>query len=186
MKFCVNCQKNSSHLKFFTLPPVVAVVTIIRYARSESWACTDTLSNHTTSWLEMSGEKSLNELFLEACEDGEEAKVNAAIVLGVDVNTKDATSGWTGLMWAISYRHESIVDILLAHPDIDINGKTNNGWFPLSQAAWHGLTSVVAKLGRIPALRGVNDQGGLFERTPLNLATTQGKESKGAMVGSLL
>ena len=145
-----------------------------------------TLSTHTTSWLEMSGEKSLNELFLEACEDGEEAKVNAAIVLGVDVNTKDATSGWTGLMWAISYRHESIVDILLAHPDIDINGKTNNGWFPLSQAAWHGLTSVVAKLGRIPALRGVNDQGGLFERTPLNLATTQGKESKGAMVGSLL
>ena len=68
----------------------------------------------------------------------------------------------------------------------DINGKTNNGWFPLSQAAWHGLTSVVAKLGRMPALRGVNDQGGLFERTPLNLATTQGKESKGAMVGLLL
>ena len=132
-------------------------------------------------WLEMSGEKSLNELFLAACEDGEEAKVNAAIVLGVDVNTKDATSGWTGLMWAISYRHESIVDILLAHPDIDINGKTNNGWFPLSQAAWHGLTSVVAKLGRIPALRGVNDQGGLFERTPLNLATTQGKESNGRL-----
>ena len=31
MKFCVNCQTNSSHLKFFTLPPVVAVVTIIRY-----------------------------------------------------------------------------------------------------------------------------------------------------------
>ena len=25
------CQKKSSHLKFFTLPPVVAVVTIIRY-----------------------------------------------------------------------------------------------------------------------------------------------------------
>ena len=32
-KFCNTCQKNSSHLKFFTLPPVVAVVTIIRYAK---------------------------------------------------------------------------------------------------------------------------------------------------------
>ena len=141
MKFCVNCQTNSSHLKFFTLPPVVAVVTIIRYARSESWACTDTLSNHTTSWLEMSGEKSLNELFLEACEDGEEAKVNAAIVLGVDINTKDATSGWTGLMWAIAYRHESIVDILLAHPAIDIKGRGSSGRFPLPLAALHGLAS---------------------------------------------
>ena len=133
----------------------------------------------------MSGEKSLNELFLEACENGEVAKVNAAIVLGVDVNTKD-THSQTGLIWAILRKHENIVDILLAQPAIDINGKDNSGWFPLWAAADLGLTSVVAKLGRMPALRGVNDQGGLFERTPLNLATTQGKESKGAMVGSLL
>ena len=131
-------------------------------------------------------EKTLGELFLDACQNGEEAKVNAAIVLGVDVNTKDASDGQTGLIWAIDNKHENVVDILLAQPAIDINGKKNSGWFPLSFAAWHGLTSVVAKLGRIPALRGVNDQGGLFERTPLNLATTQGKESKGAMVGSLL
>ena len=144
-----------------------------------------TLSTHTTSWLEMSGEKSLNELFLEACENGEVAKVNAAIVLGVDVNTKD-THSQTGLIWAILRKHENIVDILLAQPAIDINGKDNSGWFPLQVAAGLGLTSVVAKLGGMPALRGVNDQGGLFERTPLNLATTQGKESKGAMVGSLL
>ena len=98
----------------------MAVVTIIRYARSESWACTDTLSNHTTSWLKMSGEKSLNELFLEACENGEEAKVNAAIVLGVDVNTK-YTNGQTGLILATWNQHENVVNILLAQPDIDIN-----------------------------------------------------------------
>ena len=133
----------------------------------------------------MSGRKILDDLFLEACEKGEEAKVNAAIVLGVNINTKDAY-GWTGLLLAIGYKHENIVDILLARPDIDINGKNNNGFFPLLLAARLGLTSVVAKLGRMPALRGVNDQGGIFERTPLNLATTQGKESKGAMVGSLL
>ena len=101
-------------------------------------------------------EKTLAELFLAACENGEEAKVNAAIVLGVDVNTKDA-GGDTGLNWAIFKKHENIVDILLAHPLIDINGKTNNGVFPLSLASAWGLTSVVAKLGRMPSLRGVND-----------------------------
>ena len=125
----------------------------------------------------MSGEKTLNELFLAACEKGEEAKVNAAIVLGVNVNTKDA-HGRSGLMWAIKKKHESAVDILLAHPAIDINGKANGGWFPLQVAASWGLTSVVAKLGRMPALRGVNDQGGIQGRTPLIWATYNGKDKQ--------
>ena len=128
----------------------------------------------------MSGEKSLNELFLEACENGEVAKVNAAIVLGVDVNTKD-THSQTGLIWAILRKHENIVDILLAQPAIDINGKDNSGWFPLQVAAGLGLTSVVAKLGRMPSLRGVNDQG-YRGRTPLSVATQFG-EDKQATVG---
>ena len=124
----------------------------------------------------MSGEKSLNELFLEACENGEVAKVNAAIVLGVDVNTKD-THSQTGLIWAILRKHENIVDILLAQPAIDINGKDNSGWFPLQVAAGLGLTSVVAKLGRMPTLRGVNDQGD-GGQTPLSWATRNGKDKK--------
>ena len=124
-------------------------------------------------------EKTLQELFWKACQNGEEAKVNAAIVLDVDVNTKD-DNGQTGLMWAIGKKRQDIVDILLAHPDIDINGKTNNGWFPLSQAAWHGLTSVVAKLGRMPALRGVNDQGGSGQ-TPLSRAICYGKDEQAAV-----
>ena len=130
----------------------------------------------------MSGEKTLNELFLAACRNGEDAKVNAAIVLGVDVNTEDATNGWTGLIEAISSEHENVVDILLAHPNIDINGKSNNDSFPLLLAAAHGLTSVVAKLGRMPALRGVNDQGGYNGWTPLTIATYNGKD-KQASVG---
>ena len=107
---------------------------------------------------------------------GERAKVNAAIVLGVDVNTIDAL-GQTGLIWAIFKKHENVVDILLAHPDIDINGKDNSGWFPLQLAARNGLTSVVAKLGRMPALRGVNDQGS-GGWTPLSLATQYGKDKQ--------
>ena len=98
----------------------------------------------------MSGEKTLNEVFSEACENGKEAKVKAAIVLGVDVNTKDAFDQ-TGLILATWNQHENIVNILLAHPDIDINGKDCIGDFPLWCAAYHGLTSVVAKLGKMPS-----------------------------------
>ena len=121
-------------------------------------------------------EKTLGELFLDAYMKGEEAKVNSAIVLGVDVNTKDATYGQTGLLLAIGYKHENIVDILLARPDIDINGKDNNGFFPLLLAARLGLTSVVAKLGRMPALRGVNDQG-YIGFTSLSSATSFGEDN---------
>ena len=134
----------------------------------------------------MSGKKTLDELFLEACQDGRGEKVNAAIVLGVEVNTKDATYGYTGLMCAIGKKHENVVDILLACPAIEINGKDNVGAFPLWCAAWLGLTSVVAKLGRMPALRGVNDhQGSLLRCTPLSLATLNGKD-KQATVGKRL
>ena len=121
----------------------------------------------------MSGRNNLDDLFLEACKNGDEAKVNAAIVLGVEINNKDA-DGWTGLLWAIVNKHENIVDILLAHPLIDINGKASSGRFPLPLASLHGLTSVVAKLGRMPALRGVNDQYAGW--TPLILATRNGKD----------
>ena len=126
----------------------------------------------------MSGEKTLYQLFLAACEKGEEAKVNAAIVLGVDINTKDA-SGFTGLIFAIENKHERVVDILLAHPAIDINRKDKNSWSPLWAAARYGLTSVVAKLGRMPALRGVNDYTG--GRTPLSYAIENGKDKQPAV-----
>merc|ERR1712130_5418 len=127
--------------------------------------------HHTTTRLEMS-EKNIDNLFLDACLNGEETKVNGAIALGVDVNTKD-TGGRTGLIWAISNEHENVVDILLAYPNIDINGKDNSGGFPLLFAADWGLTLVVTKLGRMPALRGFNDQGS-SGKTPLSLATYYG------------
>ena len=145
----------------------------------------------------MSGNKTLNQLFWEACSEGEEAKVNAAIVLEVDVNTKDG-KGRSGLVFAIVNKCENIVDILLANPDIDINGKDSNERFPLWIAAWKGWSSVVGKLAKMPALIGVNDSSqvlrptaygkwvrgvfvndqGLFAFTPLIYATVEGKESK--------
>ena len=101
---------------------------------------------------------SLSELFLKACKNGELAKVNAAIVLEVDVNLKN--ENWPQsppLILAIRGKHEAVVDLLLSQPDIDINAKSGRT-FPLALAASLGLTSIVAKLGRMPSLRGVNER----------------------------
>ena len=100
---------------------------------------------------------SLSELFLKACKNGELAKVNAAIVLEVDVNLKNENWLQNGLILAIRGKHEAVVDILLSQPDIDINAKSGRT-FPLALAASLGLTSIVAKLGRMPSLRGVNER----------------------------
>ena len=124
----------------------------------------------------MSGTKTIDEAFLDACNNGDKAKVNAAIVLGVDINTKNS-EGRTGLYLAIWNINEHIVDILLELPGIDINRKTNKGGFPLLVAAYHGLSSVVAKLGMMPGLRGVNDQAGDGGLTPLSLAARFGKDN---------
>ena len=148
------------------------------------------------------GSDSLRELFLNACKNGEEAKVNAAIVLGVDVNfmseqrpetglilaihgTHDEQRPETGLISAIRGKHYGVVDILLSHPEIDINLKNSKNNFPLAMASSLGMTSVVAKLGQMPTLQGVNDKAhdelGFFwefsrnSGTPLSLATKKGK-----------
>ena len=100
---------------------------------------------------------SLSELFLKACKNGELAKVNAAIVLEVDVNFKNENWLQNGLILAIRGKHEAVVDLLLSQPDIDINAKSGRT-FPLALAASLGLTSIVAKLGQMATLQGVNDR----------------------------
>ena len=120
--------------------------------------------------------------------------MNAAIVLGVDVNFKSEQRPVPGLMLAIRGNHEGVVDILLSQPKIDINSSDKDN-FPLALASFFGMSSVVAKLGKMPTLRGVNgkafvgsfDNDEIFGRllstvskvangksTPLSLATQKG------------
>ena len=165
--------------------PLALSLSIVPYLVFKLQTITCTLSSWVSTLFQMSGTKTINEAFLAACRNGEEAKVNAAIVLGVDINTKDS-KGQTGLIFAIWKKHEHIVDILLALPDIDINGKNIKGGFPLSAAAYHGLSSVVAKLGRMPGLRGVNHQADAGGWNPLSLATHNGKDKQAAAFLAIL
>ena len=54
--------------------------------------------------------------------------------------------GWTALHAASTYGHDSIVSILLAHPDIDVNLKDRYGRTPFWHACWNGRTSCVRLL----------------------------------------
>ena len=102
--------------------------------------------------MELSGERTPKDLFFDACVFGNEAKMSAAMAQGVDVNTKDGANQ-TGLYLAMANENDNIVDILLAHPNIDINGITVHG-SPLFVAARDDLSSAVIKLGKMPSLRG--------------------------------
>ena len=58
---------------------------------------------------------------VELCKEGDLEGVKAALQSGIDVNTKDR-NGWTGLINAVIYKHNSVVDLLLnTQTNIDVN-----------------------------------------------------------------
>jgi len=65
---------------------------------------------------------------IESCKNGDLEGVKTALQSGDDVNTKDE-DGWTGLMWAVSLNHNSVVDLLLEKPNIDVNLKSESSGF---------------------------------------------------------
>jgi len=65
----------------------------------------------------------------------------------LDVNwSNENEKGSTALNIACDRVHDSIVSILLAHPDIDVNQKDINGWTPFNIACLNGFTSCVRLL----------------------------------------
>ena len=70
------------------------------------------------------------------CENGKLDKVRAELARGGDVNDKYSANGWTALMHAVRNGHNQIVKLLLDHPAVKTNEKTNSGWTALHFAAW--------------------------------------------------
>ena len=70
----------------------------------------------------------------ELCTDGKLAEARSSLARGEDVNEKDPF-GITALMYAVCYKHNSIVKLLLDQPAVDVNVKSNNGWTALHIAA---------------------------------------------------
>ena len=91
----------------------------------------------------------------------------------LNVNWKnDENDARTALYAASRYGHDSVVSILLAHPDIDPNLKEKDGYTPFLWASWLGNTSCVRLL--LQDLRISVNEPDNDERTPLRQAAYYG------------
>ena len=70
---------------------------------------------------------------VELCENGDLERVTAALKNDADVNTKDEDDR-TGLMRAVYKHHNSVVELLLKTPNIDVNLKSTSGGCALRSA----------------------------------------------------
>jgi len=55
--------------------------------------------------------------FVDACRDNN-ITLARQLLASVDINGRDSSDGWTGLMWAMLNNHLPIVRMLLNHPNI--------------------------------------------------------------------
>ena len=73
----------------------------------------------------------------ELCKEGNMGGVRDALGMGEDINS-GRSDGWTGLMLAVWYKHNSIVQFLLQCPGVDVN----------CQDALHWSTWSTCRVGR--------------------------------------
>jgi len=86
----------------------------------------------------------MEEKFGSAAFHGEVEEVKSILRKNPSLNVNwknEEGSGRPALYHACNQGHESIVSILLAHPDIDPNLKDNDGATPFLTACWRGRTS---------------------------------------------
>ena len=87
----------------------------------------------------------------ESCKKGNLEGVKAALKSGADVNAMDE-DGYTGLMLAISFNHNSVVALLLKTPNIDVNQKNNWGAFALNNAVYNSNIEALKLLLDFPSI----------------------------------
>ena len=94
---------------------------------------------------------------VELCRFGDLEGVKAALQRGIDVNTKGEYGAygeyglqWTGLMWAVSENHNSVVELLLKTPNIDVNLKDGEGCCALHLAVSSNNIEALKLLLNVP------------------------------------
>ena len=87
--------------------------------------------------------------FWDLCYRGDIEGVQAAIDNGADVNEEDDLFGKTGLMWAFYRNHNNVVQLLLNHPQIDVNKVDRDGECALHCAVFRdnheGIAALLAR-----------------------------------------
>ena len=117
------------------------------------------------------------ENFVFLCRAGRLVDVRTALDNGADVNQVDY-GGWTGLMKALMHRHNDVAEVLLQHPEVDVNTVDDHVFSALYVAVQmdnHEMTAVL--LAREDLTRAsINSRDTLNNvRTPIMLAIVGNK-----------
>ena len=109
---------------------------------------------------------------LNAARDGDLAKVMAMLALGVDVNVRTESNGYTPLIWASAQGHAEVVHTLLGGK-ADVNAQAKDLQTALMKACEKGHLEVVAPLLGAGADVNARTEQGI---TALNLALRSGHQ----------
>ena len=74
--------------------------------------------------------------------------VEQSLSAGREVNSRDS-DGNTGLMLAICYNKQEVMELLLAHPEVDINARNKAQMTPLHLAVQLGDLALVSRLAQV-------------------------------------
>ena len=69
-------------------------------------------------------------IFIESCKVNNVIKAKMALDLGVDVNAVSKDGHWSGITAAAYYNSKDIMEMLLVHPNINVNVTTTGGFTP--------------------------------------------------------
>lgn len=131
--------------------------------------------------METHGKESRNEEleFLRNCEENNLDGVRDCLSRSVDVNTVSEDGHWSGLTIAAEENYPELLEILLSHPDIEINKTTKyhnillDQWTGLMIACEAGNSSIVSRLVEEEGLD-INYQDEMFGNTAAHMASYEG------------
>ena len=94
------------------------------------------------------------------CKKGDLEGVKAALQSGANVNTRDGR-GVTGLIWAVRKNHNSVVELLLSSPNIDVNIVCSRGQSAVYGAVKHKNIEGLKLLLKVPNIDvNIKDENG--------------------------
>ena len=110
----------------------------------------------------------------ELCQEGNVEGVREAVRQGKNVNGREESTGFTGLMYAATFRYNPLVKFLLKQQDIKINCQSRDGATALHMACLQDNVDALSMLVRHPSMTSLNTKHNTGD-TPIMTAVKNGR-----------